>query len=143
MRPASPRSSVEPPTGVFQGLHLDLSPLWHAAWGLGRQLGPCAYSSVTVLGTSAPVPEPLRAAVRPQPRVSPHGVVTSGRVIGGEVVTLSVGFSHGMRWGSQPLLSPQGYPFLSRLFQMFGKQGLKFRTLFSPDRLFLGVAISP
>lgn len=60
-----------------------------------------------------------------------------------EVVTLSVGFSHGMRWGSQPLLSPQGYPFLSRVFQMFGKQGLKFRTLFSPDRLFLGVAISP
>lgn len=83
MRPASPRSSLEPPTGVSQGRHLDLSPLWHAAWGLGRQPGPCASSSVTVRGTSAGVPEPLWAALCPQPRVSPHDAVTTGRVFGG------------------------------------------------------------
>ena len=69
-----------PPLGQPQSLRSrvrlrrrsDLSPLWLAAWGRGRQSGPRASGPVLQAATSVPGPEPFWAALRPQPVVCPR-----------------------------------------------------------------------
>ena len=59
--------------------HSDLSPLWPAVSGLGRQ--PGSWSVPTSLHRVTSASEPLWAALHMLPRIFPDCVVTMGRVI--------------------------------------------------------------